>query len=755
MRHRAAQFIKAVMVAALLTAAAYQPTRAATEPATLAADEVAKPSPERIRALIDTLKDEGARADLIARLDTLLAVEAAREKAGEEEIPSTIGSRLLSGAARRLETVRGKVGGFVASMANLPAAAAWVAEQAVDPVARERWSMFIIQFVLILAAGGLAGGAAERLLVRPRRALVERAPRGLAYRLPLIGLRTLLRLVPVAAFVAAAFAVLGTTDLPRVRLAALAVVNASILARLADIVVGVFLDPEAGTLRLLPLRIGTARVVVRWTRRFTLVGVYGYFLIEAAFVLGLPLAAYGVMMQLLGLVLTIMIIRLILRFQDIVARWIRVTPLLGRPSESREGEETPPRISESPTVAALGDLRRRLADVWHIALIVYILAVFAVWSFNVYGGFEYLARATLVTIVVFAIARFAADWALVAAGRGFGRAGAKISRLPALAERAQRYRPMTTRAIKLGVWVVAAALILDAWGVDVMAWLESSFGRRVIGGGVTILVVLILAVIAWETVSVLIEVTLTGVDAKGRGRHRSARARTLLPLFRNAFLVVLVTVVSLITLSELGVNIAPLLAGAGVVGVAVGFGSQTLVKDVITGLFILFEDTISVGDVVDVGGGHSGVVEAMSIRTIRLRDYSGAVHSIPFSAVNTVTNMTKDFSYAVFDVQVAYAENPDRVSEVMSAIAEEMRADPAWKREILAPLEIAGLDKLADSGIVIKARLKTKPSQQWAVGREYNRRIFLRFAELGISIPFPHMQLVMQPSPVAESGAEI
>jgi hypothetical protein len=154
---------------------------------------------------------------------------------------------------------------------------------------------------------------------------------------------------------------------------------------------------------------------------------------------------------------------------------------------------------------------------------------------------------------------------------------------------------------------------------------------------------------------------LTGTDRYGTRIERSARVRTLLPLLRNAVMVLLITVVSLVTLSEFGVNIAPLLAGAGVIGLAIGFGSQTLVKDVITGLFILFEDTISVGDVVDVGNGHSGLVGAITIRTIKLRDMAGGVHSIPFSQVNSVLNMTKDFSYYVLDIAVAHGEDPDRV----------------------------------------------------------------------------------------------
>jgi small conductance mechanosensitive channel len=223
-------------------------------------------------------------------------------------------------------------------------------------------------------------------------------------------------------------------------------------------------------------------------------------------------------------------------------------------------------------------------------------------------------------------------------------------------------------------------------------------------------------------------------------------------------MVLLITVVSLVTLSEIGVNIAPLLAGAGVIGLAIGFGSQTLVKDVITGLFILFEDTISVGDVVDVGGGHSGLVEAITIRTIKLRDQAGGVHSIPFSQVNSVLNMTKDFSYYVFDIAIGYGEDPDRVIGAIKDLGAELQATPQFGRVILEPIEIMGVDAFRDNAFVIKARIKTRPIQQWNVGREFNRRMKLRFDEMGITIPLPQRIVqIRQEQPVeqpVEQGLE-
>jgi moderate conductance mechanosensitive channel len=256
---------------------------------------------------------------------------------------------------------------------------------------------------------------------------------------------------------------------------------------------------------------------------------------------------------------------------------------------------------------------------------------------------------------------------------------------------------------------------------------------------VTVALVVILTLVAWEGISLAIERSVTQTDLEGDLRLGS-RARTLLNITRHFVLVFLGLIALFLILAELGLNIAPLLAGAGVIGLAIGFGSQKLVQDIITGMFVLFGDTMRVGDVVEVGG-RAGVVEGVTIRTVVLRDYAGKVHTIPYSAIDTVTNLTKEFSYAVFDIGVGYRENVDEVMQVLRDLGAGMREDPYFRRLIVEPLEVAGVDKFADSAVVIRARFKTRPLRQWEVSREFNRRIKNRFDELGIEIPFPHQTL--------------
>ena len=205
----------------------------------------------------------------------------------------------------------------------------------------------------------------------------------------------------------------------------------------------------------------------------------------------------------------------------------------------------------------------------------------------------------------------------------------------------------------------------------------------------------------------------------------------MLPGIRTALLIAILVVIGFTLLSEIGVNLAPLLAGAGVIGVAIGFGSQKLVQDIITGMFLLLENTMQVGDVIELAG-RSGVVENLSVRTIRLRDLDGSVHIIPFSAVTTVTNMTRDFGYAVVDVTLGDKEDPDRVADTLREITREMRGEARWRSAVRDDLEVLGVERFVDQGWVMRVRIRTQPNDRWAVGREFNRRVKYRFDKLGI-----------------------
>lgn len=219
-----------------------------------------------------------------------------------------------------------------------------------------------------------------------------------------------------------------------------------------------------------------------------------------------------------------------------------------------------------------------------------------------------------------------------------------------------------------------------------------------------------------------------------------SRVATLTSVLRTLALVVLWSVVAVICLSQLGLDVRPILAGAGIVGLAVGFGAQYLVRDVIAGFFLVLEDQVRVGDVAVVNGT-GGLVETVTFRTIILRDLSGTLHIFQNGAVTTLANMTRGWSGYVVDVEVPFREDPDRVMAVMRRVGDELRADPAHGPLILEPIEVLGVDGFKEASIVMKARLKTLPIQQWTVGREYRRRLVLAFAAEGIDNPARVLQV--------------
>ncbi len=229
-------------------------------------------------------------------------------------------------------------------------------------------------------------------------------------------------------------------------------------------------------------------------------------------------------------------------------------------------------------------------------------------------------------------------------------------------------------------------------------------------------------------------------ERAGSDLEEIKRIDTLGRVFRYTTSVLIILVSGMVILSDLGISIGPILATAGVVGIAVGFGAQSLIKDYFNGFFILLENQVRQGDVIDAGG-KSGLVEEMTLRYIRLRNYEGQVHYIPNGTITTVTNMSRDYSFAVIDVGVAYREDLDQVMALMTQVGAEMRTESASADEILEDMEMAGVDQWADSAVVIRCRFKVKPLEQWGVRREYLRRLKQAFDREGVEIPYPHMTI--------------
>jgi len=283
---------------------------------------------------------------------------------------------------------------------------------------------------------------------------------------------------------------------------------------------------------------------------------------------------------------------------------------------------------------------------------------------------------------------------------------------------------------------------LNAYLQKLSGWLLTS--------GFHILVVSILALIALRATRVVSSRFIAIIARQKADPEFQKRARTLGSIVRYVLITAVLVVATMMILKEFGVEIGPLLAAVGIVGLAVGFGAQSLVKDVISGFFILLEDQIRVGDVVQVTG-KGGLVEKISLKTVMLRDLAGNVHYVPNGQIDVVTNMTKEYSRFVFDIGVAYREDVDEVMAIIKGVDEELRNDPDYREDILEPIEVLGLDQFASSAVIIKARTTTKPIKQWRVAREFNRRLMKRFNERNIEFPFPHVTLYMGQDKKGES----
>jgi small conductance mechanosensitive channel len=281
------------------------------------------------------------------------------------------------------------------------------------------------------------------------------------------------------------------------------------------------------------------------------------------------------------------------------------------------------------------------------------------------------------------------------------------------------------------------------------AWWQSLGGFAAAGG--RIVLILVGAWVAIAMAQRAIRALRLRIAQRLDDRESVKRAETLGRVFRYLAAVVISLVAGMLVLAELGVSVAPILGAAGVVGLAVGFGAQSLVKDYFTGFFILLENQIRQGDVVKLGD-HAGLVEEVTLRYVQLRDYDGNVHFVPNGTISTVVNMSRGFAQAVVDIGVAYREDLDRVMDLMRQVAAEMRSDPAHAARILDDLEVAGVERWADSAVMIRARFRVAPLEQWTVRRDYLRRLKRAFDEHGIEIPFPQMTL-HRPPPAAPVAA--
>ena len=398
-------------------------------------------------------------------------------------------------------------------------------------------------------------------------------------------------------------------------------------------------------------------------------------------------------------------------------------------------------LNQRALKASLGVSRMALqlmARIWHLAAIGYFLAILIISILRPGDALPVVMMATLKTLICVGIGLLLSGILSQLIGRRIHLSQEIREKLPLLENRLNAYIPNTLKVLRVVIFIGVLMFIFDAWGLfDLSSWYASPSGRNLIGKSISVAVILVFALAVWIALASVIEHFLN--PKAGRGEP-TARAKTLMSLFYNALAITLATITAMIVLSEIGINIGPLIAGAGVLGLAIGFGAQKLVQDIITGVFIQVENALNTGDVV-TAGGITGVAERLSIRSVGLRDLSGTYHIVPFSSVDTVSNFMRDFAFHVGEYGIAYRENIDEAISHLRAAYDELAADDEYASSLLAPLEVSGVTALADSSVNIRVRIKTAPGMQWAIGRAYNRLVKMHFDAAGIEIPFPHTTL--------------
>lgn len=762
-------FASILLACALFSHSAF--AQPGTTPAAPAADKADVLTPDQAKRALETLSDDKKRAQMI---ETLRAIANASEKAQDANpapepksaIPLTedsLGAQLLLAVSEQVGEISREVADVARTLTHYRAFYYWFVRTANDPSAYRQLLDIAWKLALVFICAFAVEWLVFRLVRRPvtllearlsqtapapvqtlamadpptsaadlaaapalqrRRLSLARAWQSLV-RLPFVLGRLALEMLPVVVFIGVATMLLGTGigDRPTTRLVILAVVNAYALSRGLICVVRAL----AGPFGLFRVRAETAAYIEIWARRIVMVGVSGIAFANVALLLGLHRAGYAALLRMVLLIVHLFVVVVILQCRRQVADAIRAPA-------GRTG------------VAAR--VRNRVAGLWHYLAIALDLALWAVWALNIRNGYSLLLQYFVGTIAVALIVRLVTILVLSLIDRGFRISPELLRRFPGLETRANRYLPMLRNIVSAVIAFIGLVALLEVWGVDAVVWFYGGqIGSRLLSAVVTIAIAALAAAAIWEISNALMD---RQINALSRDGHyaRAARLRTFQPMLRTALLCLIVTVVGLTALSEIGVNVAPLLAGAGIVGIAIGFGSQKLVQDLITGLFLLLENTVQVGDNVTLSG-LSGTVENVSIRTLRLRAGDGSVHVVPFSAVTTITNSSRGAGNAAVSVNVAYKEDTDRAGQILKDIVAEMRREPEYQHLIRGDLELWGVDKVDGSMASIVGQIRCTDSGRWPVQREFNRRMKRRFQEAGVEIASAGQTIVMQiPAPV-------
>lgn len=491
--------------------------------------------------------------------------------------------------------------------------------------------------------------------------------------------------------------------------------NAFLIIELIRVALRALLSPTTSQLRFVPLPDRGAQLMSTWLGIVIAIVGYGNLLVVPIIRSNVGYFAGRSVSALLALIALAILSALVIANRKRVAEWLHQAMNL-RPEQR---------------------LLRFMARTWAVPFLIYLAMLCGMVITNPGGTFlpviiasgKILAAIVIGAVVATAMKRSMAD--------GVRLPATVNQRLPMLEGRLSAFVPKFLFVIRYLILLSVLAYTIHTLDlVDVRAWLTSNVGATLASNLIGVALIILVCFGIWLAFTSWVDYRLN----PDLGRPPSAREITLWTLARNAFTAMLLVFALMFILSEIGIDIAPLLASAGVFGLALGFGAQKMVQDVITGIFIQFENAMNVGDVVTVGGT-TGTIERLTIRSVSLRDLDGVFHIIPFSSIDMVSNYMRGFAYHVANMGIAYRESVDEAKEAMHEAFADLVSDPEWRSKILGELEWFGLTSFDDSAVVVRARIKCQPGTQWAVGRAYNEHMKRIFDARGIEIPFPHQTI--------------
>jgi len=662
------------------------------------------------------------------------AIAASANNAGAPVVklaPDSVGAQVLNQTSAIWSNLNVNFTNAQHHLAGFGAAYGFFTQKLSDPNSRTALLRYLSSsFAALMAAVGI-DLVFSWLLRGPRRALCDLAPKRRSEKLKL---RVRARhgagliLVSAADFLVACLVIIASVTSGLVCIQLLhagfgdtPVGSAELLifcyaaGRLGGAAAGILVAPQAPKLRLLACSDRTARYIVRATLCVLLIGGLGYSAVEILTTAGLPELAETALVKTVLFGVAVALIVIVLQCRVAVSH----------------------RLREGANPQTLGGKTRLIAaGVWHKIAIFLIAGAWIASALTLRHSLWHLVILSILSFVAVWLGRAFSQSSQRALERGLSGSSAWAGYDFDIEARLRRWQGFLRVLLQVTAYAIAAVMIAAIWGYDVRtAFRSQALGGRLLSANVTILLTALGAIVIYEFINAMAERKITRHMREAQFAA-AARLRTLLPILHTVLTLVLGSVFVLTMLNEIGINTAPILAGAGIIGVAIGFGSQKLVQDFITGIFLLFENAMQVGDYVTVAG-LAGTVEALSIRTMRLRATDGSVHLVPFSSVTTVTNVHRGIGNAAISITVPADSDIDTIFAILHDIASGMRADAQYEDMIRADLTLYGVDKIEAGIITITGQISCSDTGRLPVQREFNRRLAQRMAQAGIRISAP------------------